>query len=331
MRKLQKFLVKHIWIISLIIGLAGLLRNALAFTNFNRDSQIYSVTHYVLALLTPNSDLSLTGDYLFYINHDTYQRANYFSIAFCILIIIGSLVYLKSKGARNRIIKICFAVLFWFQLIGIAFSIVSMIYFNEHYNWTNILFTSLFAIFWFTIIYQVLSYFTSHDKLRIDQNGKYELANHSQRIFNFIIDYCSSFVLTLGFLLYLAISLRLSFFKNDSSIYTVVLGIILYYFAFEYFFQSSIGKYFTGTKVCDADGKKLGVGKIVLRTLLRFIPFEAFSFLFMERGWHDSISETYVYKIDDKNEFNHKHIFLCFGFVFLIVLIKLSIEGIMSY
>jgi len=69
------------------------------------------------------------------------------------------------------------------------------------------------------------------------------------------------------------------------------------YFIQEYFFGITIGKLITGTRVVDNDGNKPSAWSIVIRTASRLIPFEAFSFLSSDkRGWHDTISDTFVIK-----------------------------------
>jgi len=71
--------------------------------------------------------------------------------------------------------------------------------------------------------------------------------------------------------------------------------IIDIYSLFEGVFGTSIGKLVTGCRVVGPDGLKVSFGKAVLRSLCRMIPFEQFSFLgSAARGWHDSITETYV-------------------------------------
>jgi len=68
-----------------------------------------------------------------------------------------------------------------------------------------------------------------------------------------------------------------------------------YYFFFESIWQRTPAKFITGTKVITYSGEKPSVSKIFLRTFIRFIPFEAFSFLGAKvRGWHDKFSDTYV-------------------------------------
>lgn len=78
-----------------------------------------------------------------------------------------------------------------------------------------------------------------------------------------------------------------------------VLGIILfatYFLFFEGIWQKSPAKWITKTRVVMKDGSKPKIGNIFWRTLARFIPFEAFSFLGSKTpiGWHDSLSKTIV-------------------------------------
>ncbi|WP_395680993.1 RDD family protein [Dokdonella sp.] len=71
-----------------------------------------------------------------------------------------------------------------------------------------------------------------------------------------------------------------------------------YYVPLELFFGRTLGKLVTGTRVVDENGEPPSAGKVIGRTLCRFIPFEAFSFFASDaRGWHDSIPKTYVVKI----------------------------------
>ena len=56
----------------------------------------------------------------------------------------------------------------------------------------------------------------------------------------------------------------------------------------------------------DINGEKPGTQEILIRSLCRLIPFDAFSFLGApDKGWHDSISKTYVVKktlLEDKKK-----------------------------
>ncbi len=69
----------------------------------------------------------------------------------------------------------------------------------------------------------------------------------------------------------------------------------IYYYVFEYYLGITLGKLFTNTRVVNSSGLEPTSGEIAIRTLCRFIPFEAFSFL-GSTNWHDSISNTLVIK-----------------------------------
>lgn len=68
---------------------------------------------------------------------------------------------------------------------------------------------------------------------------------------------------------------------------------LAYYCFFEGVWARTPGKLVFGTMVVSQQGDKPVFGRIVGRTLCRFIPFDALSF-FGEAGWHDSIPKTQV-------------------------------------
>ena len=73
----------------------------------------------------------------------------------------------------------------------------------------------------------------------------------------------------------------------------------LYYFLFEYFKGQTIGKMITKSKVISSNDKyKSYFSRIVIRTLMRFIPVDIISYVFTFRGLHDLISMTSVVKIE---------------------------------
>ena len=78
------------------------------------------------------------------------------------------------------------------------------------------------------------------------------------------------------------------------------LVIVLIYFSYvglyivlEHFFQKTVGKFLTRSVVIDEYAKKPPFATILLRTVIRFIPFEPLS---MKDGrcWHDRWTDTYV-------------------------------------
>jgi uncharacterized RDD family membrane protein YckC len=85
-------------------------------------------------------------------------------------------------------------------------------------------------------------------------------------------------------------------YSLELSSYQWVIGLmayVLYYVIFESLFQATPGKLAMNTRVSTLNGNAPGVATIILRTLLRLIPFEPLSCLYNE-GWHDELSKTKV-------------------------------------
>lgn len=137
------------------------------------------------------------------------------------------------------------------------------------------------------------------------------LASRGQRFLNLILDLASEYVI------WICVGATISIFADvaNSSFLKTWIGTMeilekglsfaviagLYYYLTELYFSRSLAKFLTKTYVIMKDGSKPNYKSILKRTLCRFIPFEAFSFLGGEAGgWHDSMSETYVVK---KHEF----------------------------
>jgi uncharacterized RDD family membrane protein YckC len=77
----------------------------------------------------------------------------------------------------------------------------------------------------------------------------------------------------------------------------IVFGVIvtlIYYLFFEGIWARTPGKWLFRTKVVSNYGLPPTFRAVLLRTVSRLIPFEPFSVLFGERGWHDGIADTYV-------------------------------------
>lgn len=137
------------------------------------------------------------------------------------------------------------------------------------------------------------------------------LASTGQRFLNYILDTAVVFVLVfcLGIFLALLATLLglpglLSWLENISTLEDRLLFIlihIIYYVFTEGLFGRSVGKLITGTVVVDENGLKPTFDIILKRSLCRIIPFDGLSF-FGSRGWHDSLSDTYVVNKKDLEE-----------------------------
>lgn len=143
------------------------------------------------------------------------------------------------------------------------------------------------------------------------QEGTPVPARKGLRFANFFIDNIVLNIVTFGIGMVIGVMLISSGYEVDSQgnfvgvplwvnivINFVHIPITLaYYIIFEMTLGRTLGKLITGTKVVNAEGGDATVGQVIGRSFARYIPFEVFSFLGETgRGWHDSLSKTYVVK-----------------------------------
>lgn len=119
-----------------------------------------------------------------------------------------------------------------------------------------------------------------------------------KRIAHFAIDF---FILTTGvhfIVLYIAINVQWSLYIQYQWIFFTIL-LITYYTISELFFGRTIGKFITESRVISLNGSQPTFYQILLRTLVRLIPFEIFSLMGVSPlGWHDKWSGTMVVSND---------------------------------
>ncbi len=103
-----------------------------------------------------------------------------------------------------------------------------------------------------------------------------------------------------GIILQLLLSLPRIFFIHDVQLLALISMLLLIaypgmYIFFEYKFQQTPGKMLTNHVVINEYAEKPSLRICMLRTAIRFVPFEAFSCLGSpSRGWHDRWTKTYV-------------------------------------
>lgn len=144
------------------------------------------------------------------------------------------------------------------------------------------------------------------------------LASQSDRLINLIIDYLAvmAVAFVVGFISAI-MNLRVdgssapSFFDSMNKLQEYALGVILalsYYSVCEIATGGrTIGKFVTGTITVTEDGQKPEARMLIVKSMCRLIPFEAFSFLGTpSKGWHDTLSGTRVIKKKLFVERNHK-------------------------
>ena len=143
------------------------------------------------------------------------------------------------------------------------------------------------------------------EKIENEINDK--MASQGKRFLNYLLDlvfiviFILVFYFILGIILALVAPSTLSDMEEGNILLQYLVSFIvsmIYYTSFEAVTGKSIAKYITKTKVVTEIGEKPNFKIIVIRSLCRFIPLEAFSFLFNDgSGWHDTISSTKVINI----------------------------------
>jgi uncharacterized RDD family membrane protein YckC len=126
-------------------------------------------------------------------------------------------------------------------------------------------------------------------------------AERWRRFVNLLVDYFGFFLLSLVIGLLIGVFGGAAAVRRLQETPNILVGVVIltiYYVPLELLFGRTLGKLVTGTRVVNEQGGKPSVGQVFGRTFARFIPFEAFSFFSADaRGWHDSLSKTYVVKV----------------------------------
>lgn len=137
------------------------------------------------------------------------------------------------------------------------------------------------------------------------------LASKTKRFLNVLIDLFIIYLFTIGIgaLIneigvvignYQVADWIISLSPTENALFGMIV-MFFYYFIMEFYLSRTFGKYFTKTLVVKLNGSKPNLKSILIRTLVRFIPVEFFSFLNNNsRGWHDTLSVSYVV---NKHEF----------------------------
>jgi uncharacterized RDD family membrane protein YckC len=128
-------------------------------------------------------------------------------------------------------------------------------------------------------------------------------ADRGKRFLNFIIDYIGYLISYYALAFIAGIILGLSGLYSDELVdelgiwFTLIalIWMVLYYWLMEWLLKGrTIGKFLTQTRAVTKDDTFLTPGQALGRALGRLIPFDAFSYLFGERGFHDMVSNTRV-------------------------------------
>lgn len=143
-------------------------------------------------------------------------------------------------------------------------------------------------------------------------------ASKGKRFSTYLIDFVAVYIISfligiIATILYIAFKwdTLLIWIANMDLFRRLLFGALINIFYFglsETFSGRTLGKLICGTKVIMEDGSRPSTTVIFMRTLCRLIPFEAFTFLGETgRGWHDTLSDTYVVDVSKYNEAVRRH------------------------
>lgn len=149
-------------------------------------------------------------------------------------------------------------------------------------------------------------------KVQFDLNAREKELNRKsaslgKRFANYLLDFVFYLIFTflfgtfLGVLFAVFLPDALRVFEMESKLIEYFIAFVfgmIYYTTLESFTGRTIAKYLTRTKVVTLNGEQPDFMTIFIRSLCRFVPFDALSFLLSDdTGWHDRWSETMVVEI----------------------------------
>jgi uncharacterized RDD family membrane protein YckC len=226
-------------------------------------------------------------------------------------LLLAGLVRFRNDEKDSRLLRFCFSIIFLDNFLSLALGLLSILaaalnpykdYPFSLYTVNFFLSTSIFLV----ISYHVIKYLNAgkvlsaiHHESDGSSSSFFDESSRNQRVLHLLVD-------TIIFLLLIPRYTHfLGWFGSDdffSSVdeQTLVYGVVIiarlvYYFTMESIWSATPGKMLTNTRITNEYGDKVSIKAIFARTLSRFIPFDGLSF-FGNRGWHDSISNTYVLK-----------------------------------
>ena len=313
---LQKYLSENkIFWISIIIVLAGLVS---PFIIFEDRAGIFEILgHYIKSFLeiVNVSMIGLESQIRLDIpreNRGILSSYNVLNLFIYILLLLGAIFYKVSKGKETRFLRYIFSIIFLSKFLGLITAIIFFFVYLEHIRGIFFLHTFVGLIMTtahLLLAFGILKYLEGQKILDAvtKQYGEKEsivLIETSKwtRFFHHLMDNLTMLLVLSPIVMNMiripnlketANSLSNFFGDRPTIMLFIMIWRVIYYFSFEATLGITSAKLLSETRVVDEDGNKPSVGKIAVRTLLRIVPFEAFTF-FMHSGLHDRSSQTYV-------------------------------------
>ncbi|AWH85008.1 hypothetical protein HYN59_07655 [Flavobacterium album] len=265
-----------------------------------------------------------------------FDEMNYINLFFYSLLLTGGILYFFSKK-ETRLVRYVISMILLTKAIRVFFMMIYLPFtFGEllkGFGWAYFLAYLAWYLLWIWLCWKALKYFRDTKQIatvtqQYEDGAEREIIVESsrwQRLFNLIAD-----VVTFIFIFFPVIESLIkmdgvrNFLKPLEGSVGPQLGLyliciifqVIYYTLFEGLLQASPGKMLTETRVVTDTAGKPDMSKLLLRTIVRFVPFESLSVLF-SRGWHDDWSDTYVVREKREGVNGGWYFFIFPAFLFL--------------
>lgn len=290
---------QSITVISFTLAIIGCVNDIFFYT---QNIDVFTIKHMLNPL---NLDWAFGQDPFFSTNGHNYVNA-----IFDILLLLGSIVRAASKNQESRLIRFVFAIIFFSKILSFVqslffFLFVRSIFLAETKSLLIDIPFYAFNVFWIYLSYNILQYFNHVKELQTNSHEEdgtvksyFIYATIGQRIIDPLIDTFMTMVLFSPMITLLAFKhpgIAIDFRFVGGVVPAVIILRIFYYLFYETVLGVTPAKLLNETRVVDYIGNKASFKQILIRTLSRLVPLEAFSF-FAEDGWHDKWSQTMVVK-----------------------------------
>jgi uncharacterized RDD family membrane protein YckC len=270
------------------------------------------ITREVKSVIQPFNLSWFNSGWEYYVGY----TVNYFHLLSGLLLLTGAIIYWATKYKEATLIRFFLSVIFLSRLASMSMGIVHWLFIREkEYTVTDHLVSACFMLIcagYLFLCYKISRYFNQINPADTEVYGEGDAAfaylvpaSKWGRTVNRLIDCLTGILIfspivlmigqidrKFGFLLSIVILIG----ERGTLYLLIFICATFYYFFSEWLLGGSPAKFFTGTRVTSETGNSVPAGSVAVRTLSRFIPFDALSFIFSQEGWHDSISKTKVVK-----------------------------------
>ncbi len=326
---------KKITIISISALVLGLFSQMIPMFTFTPYHWIIRFVKLV-KVLSPNINLSYFSNQLFtYYNFTTGFEMNYLDLSIYALILFGTILYIKSRGKEIRLLRFSFSVILLTSGVSVFSLIISIIFYGqslqgESFNAVLNFLSVIASTIWLWASYIMIKTL-SQGIILIKQKSEKNLPDYvdspkPQRFLHHILD----LILSITIFSRLVIFIFRGFLEHVGDILgeraamylVIIISRLIYLVLFEFVFKSTPAKFLTGSRVVMDTDDKIGIKTIFLRSVSRFVPFEAFSYLGEANGWHDKWAKTRVVKEENFGVPAKKYLWIIVIFIVI---------GILSY